>query len=172
MNARGGAGLVALLLIAIAVLLADAGSDEPAEVGGRESAPSRERAEVLRIVDGDTIEVDIDGTEEDVRYIGIDTPESVKPGEPVECFGKEAAAANAELVEGRDVTLRYDAELRDPYGRLLAYVYTDDSFVNAELVRAGFATTLEIEPNTSKAPLLNRLELEASREGRGLWGAC
>jgi micrococcal nuclease len=171
-NARGGAGLVALLLIAIAVLLADSESGGGGDMPGREPSVARERAEVLRIVDGDTIEVEVGGTEEDVRYIGIDTPESVKPGEPVECFGPEASDANKELVEGKDVELRYDAELRDVYGRLLAYVYVDDEFVNAELVRGGYAQTLEIEPNTSQAPLLERLELEASREGRGLWGAC
>jgi len=127
---------------------------------------------VGRVVDGDTIEVLINGSPEDVRYIGIDTPESVAPGEPVECYGHEAADANARLVEGETVRLDFDAERRDPYGRLLAYVYLDDLMVNAELVRRGFATTLTIPPNDSHADRFARLERQAGAAGRGLWGAC
>ena len=124
------------------------------------------------MVDGDTIEVEIDGAEEGVRYIGVDTPETVEPGEPVQCFGPQASAYNRKLVEGREVLLRFDAERRDFYGRLLAYVYAGKRFVNAELVRGGYARTLEIEPNTARAGLLERLELAASRAGRGLWDEC
>jgi micrococcal nuclease len=127
---------------------------------------------VLRVIDGDTIEVEVGGAEEDVRYIGIDTPESAIPGEPVECFGKEAAAANERLVGGEDVRLVFDAERRDHYGRLLAYVYAGRTFVNARLVEDGYATTLEIEPNTSRAAQLGRLEAAAGSDGAGLWGAC
>jgi micrococcal nuclease len=160
------AGLVALLLLGDGD--GNGGSDEGTEAGVAEAA----RVPVLDVVDGDTIEVSLDGEEEDVRYIGVDTPESVTPGEPVECFGERASAFNASLVEGEDVRLVFDAERRDDYGRLLAYVYRGDTFVNAELVERGFATTLEIEPNTAKAALLGRLEREAGREGRGLWAAC
>ena len=78
---------------------------------------------MLRVIDGDTIEVSIDGSEEDVRYIGVDTPETVKPGAPVQCYGPQASAANHRLVEGRTVRLVFDRERRDAYGRLLAYVY-------------------------------------------------
>jgi micrococcal nuclease len=127
---------------------------------------------VADVVDGDTIEVLVDGQTEDVRYIGIDTPESVAPGEPVECYGLRASAANAELVEGENVRLEFDAERRDRYGRLLAYVYVDDLFVNAELLRRGFATTLTIPPNDSFADRFARLEQRAGNAGRGLWGAC
>ena len=81
-------------------------------------------ARVVRVIDGDTIEVSIDGAEEDVRYIGVDTPETVKPGAPVQCYGPQASAANHRLVEGRTVRLVFDRERRDAYGRLLAYVYT------------------------------------------------
>ena len=130
-------------------------------------------AEVLRVVDGDTIEVLLDGEEEDVRYIGVDTPESVAPGQPVECFGEAASEVNADLVEGEDVTLVFDAELRDHYGRLLAYVYVGEVLVNAELVEGGFARTLEIEPNTSKADRASSgWRGAAGAGGRGLWGAC
>jgi micrococcal nuclease len=130
---------------------------------------------VIRVVDGDTIEVRIGGELEDVRYIGVDTPESVKPGEPVECFGLDASRFNERLVAGEQVRLVFDRELRDVYGRLLAYVYLadgDDTFVNAELVRGGYATTLEIAPNDRFADLFARLERRAGAAGRGLWGEC
>ncbi len=134
-------------------------------------------ARVVRVVDGDTIRVRLDGGAiERVRYIGIDTPESVKPGTPVQCFAKRAGAENARLLSagvGR-VRLRFDVERRDRYGRLLAYVYRagDGAFVNARLVRGGYARTLEIAPNTGQAGRLSSLQREARASGRGLWSAC
>ena len=118
------------------------------------------------------------GGEEAVRYIGIDTPETVKPDTPVQCGGPEAHDANERLVGGRTVTLRFDAERRDVYGRLLAYVYLprpagrQPLFVNAELVRRGLARTLTIPPNDSFASLFARLAARAGAAGRGLWGRC
>jgi micrococcal nuclease len=160
-----------VLLGAVALLVwGDRGDETPdpaAEPPGREAD-----AEVVRVVDGDTIEVTVDGETEDVRYIGVDTPESVTPGEPVECFGREAGSFNQRLVAGREVRLRFDAERRDDYGRLLAYVYVGARLVNAELVRRGYARTLTIPPNDSRAELFARLEDAAGRAGRGLWGAC
>lgn len=164
---------VALLCAAVAALVAEG---LPSDSGERGSPSGPERgartALVTRVVDGDTIEVRIDGRTEDVRYIGIDTPESVAPGRPVECFGEEASALNRRLVEGKRVRLVPGVERRDRYGRLLAYVYQGDLFVNAELVRRGFARTLEIEPNTRFADLLAGLERRAAAAGRGLWAAC
>jgi micrococcal nuclease len=116
--------------------------------------------------------VQLDGGEEDVRYIGVDTPETVKPGAPVDCFGPQASSFNHSLVERRRVRLVLGEERRDQYGRLLAYVYLDDRFVNAALVRQGFARTLNIPPNDRFAERLKRLEIAAARAGRGLWGAC
>ncbi|HEX3042017.1 MAG TPA: thermonuclease family protein [Solirubrobacterales bacterium] len=127
---------------------------------------------VTRVVDGDTIEVDLDGHEEDVRYIGVDTPETVKPDTPVQCFGPQASRFNHGLVEHRRVRLLFGVERRDVYGRLLAYVYLGDRFVNATLVRRGLARTLTIPPNDRFAGRLKRLEMAAARAGRGLWGAC
>nr|WP_246344803.1 thermonuclease family protein [Conexibacter arvalis] len=132
-------------------------------------------ARVARVVDGDTIAVDLDGRDERVRYIGVDTPETVKPNAPVECFGKAAHQLNARLLAGASqVVLRFDRELRDRYGRLLAYVYRDGQAqsVNARLVAAGAARTLKISPNTSHATELARLQADARAAGRGLWGAC
>jgi micrococcal nuclease len=128
----------------------------------------------VRVVDGDTIRVVQDGREEAIRYIGVDTPETVKPGSPVECYGKAASAANRRLVEGEPVRLVGDAEARDRYGRRLAYVYRsrDDLFVNAELVRGGYATVLTIRPNVAHAAEFTVLARRARRNRRGLWGEC
>jgi micrococcal nuclease len=165
---RRGPSLGALALLAILVAVLVAGGEDPEEV----AAGDEVTAAVTRVVDGDTIAVEIDGGEERVRYIGVDTPESVVPGEPVECYGPEASRFNARLVEGREVRLVFDSERRDRYERLLAYVYVGDTFVNAELVRRGFATTLTIPPNDTFADRLARLEERAASAGRGLWGAC
>jgi micrococcal nuclease len=127
---------------------------------------------VTRVVDGDTVEARIDGEIEDVRLIGVDTPETVKPGEPVECFGPQASRFSHRTLEGERVRLVFGEERRDVYGRLLAYAYLDGHFVNAALVRRGLAHSLTIPPNDRFAPLLRRLELRAARAGRGLWGAC
>jgi micrococcal nuclease len=130
--------------------------------------------EVVRVVDGDTIRVHLGDRTERVRYIGIDTPESVKPGTPVQCYAERASQANAALVAGRRVRLVADAERRDRYGRLLAYVYRepDGAFVNAALVRDGYARTLTIPPNVAHAGDFSRLAGQARQAGRGLWRAC
>jgi micrococcal nuclease len=140
--------------------------------GGREGSGATDSAQATRVVDGDTVEVRLDGRLEKVRLIGIDTPESVKPGTPVECYAKAASAETKRLLEGRRVELRFDAERRDRYGRLLAYVYRDGLFVNAELVKRGYARTLTIPPNVAHADLFVRLAREARQGGRGLWLAC
>jgi micrococcal nuclease len=146
-----------------------------------EDGPKTASAVVTRVVDGDTVEARIDGETEDVRLIGVDTPETVKPGAPVQCFGPRASSFTHRLLEGRTVRLVFGEERRDVYGRLLAYAYLNPAagtqappsrFVNAILVRRGLARSLTIAPNDRFAPLFKRLELRAARAGRGLWGAC
>jgi micrococcal nuclease len=128
-----------------------------------------ERAPVTRIVDGDTIEVSLGGVIEDVRLLGIDTPESVKPDSPIECFGREASAAAEAFLAGREVTLVRDVEDRDRFGRLLRYVYVGEEMANARLVVNGYATAYTYPPNVRHAELFVQLE-RAAREGdRGLW---
>lgn len=129
-------------------------------------------AVVTRVVDGDTIEARIEGEVEDVRLIGVDTPETVKPGEPVECFGPRASGFTHRRLEGRRVRLVFGVERRDAYGRLLAYAYLGDRFFNPVLVRRGLARTLTIPPNDRFAGRFRQLERGAARAGRGLWGAC
>jgi micrococcal nuclease len=177
-TSRRGALRAPLFIAAVLVVLAvsrgcgnDGGSDEP-------TGPIT--VKVTHVVDGDTIDVRMPGGDEDtVRYIGIDTPETVKPGTPVQCGGPEAHTVNERLVGGRTVTLRFDAEHRDVYGRLLAYVYLPAKrpggqplFVNAELARRGLARTLTIPPNDSFEALFARLAARAGAAGRGLWGHC
>ena len=129
---------------------------------------------VVRVVDGDTIAVQFGATQERVRYIGVDTPETKDPRRPVQCFGQKAADFNAQLVDGERVRLVRDVEQRDRYGRLLAYVYRvrDGLFVNAELARLGYAQPLSIAPDVRHADRFARLAREARQAGRGLWSAC
>jgi micrococcal nuclease len=131
-------------------------------------------AQVIRVVDGDTIQVRLHGAKERVRLIGVDTPETVKPDTPVQCFGKAASAEAHRLLDGRSVRLVADVEPRDRYGRMLAYVYRlpDGLFINAELARRGFARQLTIPPNVRFAERFRSLVAQAREAGRGLWGAC
>lgn len=133
--------------------------------------------EVIRVVDGDTIEVKFsDGATEKVRLIGIDTPETVDPRKPVECFGREASVKMKELVEGKTVRLERKADKnRGSYGRLLRYLYVDDLFVNAEMIKEGYAYAYIKYPFDSKLmEEFKQYEKEARENERGLWasGVC
>ena len=120
-------------------------------------------ARVTQVIDGDTII--IEGGYR-VRYIGIDTPE-VHP--ELETCGMEALEANRELVEGKEVRLERDVSDTDRYGRLLRYVYVDDIFVNAELVRQGLAEAKAYPPDIKYQDYLEEVEAEARQAGRGIW---
>lgn len=126
---------------------------------------------VTRIVDGDTIELS-DGRK--VRYIGIDTPESVKVGTPIECFGKEAAKKNSEVILNKMVKLVKDVSETDRYGRLLRYVYIDDLFVNDYMVREGYAMAYTYPPDVKFSKQFVASEQYARDNKLGLWadGAC
>jgi len=121
---------------------------------------------VARVIDGDTIVLE-DGTK--IRYIGVDTPETVHPSKPVQFMGKEASAYNKQLVEGKEVRLEYDVERLDKYGRTLAYVYLDTLFVNAELLRAGYAQVLTIPPDVRYTERFLACQRQAREAGQGLW---
>jgi micrococcal nuclease len=124
---------------------------------------------VESVTDGDTIRLT---NGERVRYIGIDSPEMWNSVGSISEDGKEAKEYNERLVWGERVRLVLDRQKRDIYGRLLAYVYTEDgTFVNAEMIRAGYAGTLRIPPNTAHAKEFERLLVEARRAGRGLWSS-
>jgi micrococcal nuclease len=133
-------------------------------------------AHVDHVTDGDTVVLRIAGSEpERARLLGIDTPETVKPDAPVECFGPEASARTKGLLpEGTEVLVQRDAEARDRYGRLLVYLWrrADGLFVNRALLTEGHATALSIAPNTARRAELAAAERVARRAGAGLWGAC
>jgi len=122
---------------------------------------------VARVIDGDTIELE---SGETIRYLMVDTPENTSS---VECYGPEATAFNADLVEGKDVDIEYDTECTDRYDRLLAYVSVDGREVNSLLVERGFGCVLYIPPNgTDREEEFDALEATARSDSRGLWGAC
>jgi micrococcal nuclease len=129
-------------------------------------------ATVTDVVDGDTIRID-GGTP--VRLIGVDTPEVDGPYRAEECFGPAASRRTKELIPvGTAVRLVFDVDRRDRFDRLLAYVYrvSDGRFVNASLVRDGYATAFTVPPNVRYAERFRRLQREARAAGRGLWGSC
>jgi len=158
-------------VVATAVLLtACGGASTQSDVGefGLE-------ARVEEVVDGDTVRLVIDGRSETVRLIGVDTPETKHPTKPVECYGPEASAHLATLLPaGTVVGVTRDAESRDRYGRLLAYLFRADDglFVNLDLVEGGWATTLAIEPNIAHAEEFAAAAERARASSLGLWGAC
>jgi micrococcal nuclease len=169
--------LIRVVLPALLFLFAACEAPETTSEEPRLAGEAFEEARVVRVVDGDTLIVEIEGREERLRYIGIDAPETVMPDAPVECFGPEAAGENRRLVEGRVVLLESDTEDRDRFGRLLRYVFVieaDDSlsFVNLMLVERGFAEAGAFPPNERHADEFFAAEREARGAGLGLWDAC
>lgn len=126
-------------------------------------------ARVIKIIDGDTIEIE---TGEKIRYIGIDTPETVDPRRPVSCFGKEAKDKNKELVEGKVVKLVKDISETDRYKRLLRYIWVGDIFVNDYLIREGYAKAATFPPDVKYEKQFQQAEKEARNANRGLWSLC
>ena len=127
--------------------------------------------QVVRVIDGDTIQVCcVIGDRVKVRYIGVNTPETHHPMRGVEHYGTEASEANRKLVDGKTVRLEFDVQPFDKYGRALAYVYLEDgTFVNAWLVKHGYAMVMTVPPNVRYAELFLKLQREAREAGRGLW---
>ena len=127
--------------------------------------------DVVRVVDGDTIIVDIDGAETRVRLIGVDTPESVHPDDTLNSeHGKIASDYTSALLTGKQVYLEYGEEMTDKYGRTLAYVFlSDKTMVEEELLKSGMAEVLTIEPNSKYASYFQCIEDEAKRSGSGFW---
>jgi micrococcal nuclease len=132
-----------------------------------------ETARVIRIVDGDTIHVLLNGTDERLRYIGMDTPEDVKPGTPVERMSLQAAAENSRLVAGKTVVLEKDVSERDLFGRLLRYVWLHAgdgwTMVGLQLVVEGYAQVATFPPDVRYADLFVAAERVARERHLGLW---
>lgn len=162
---------ISLAITAIAIQLErqDPVLTEPPKQESEQAASVNPR--VTRVVDGDTFEVSIDGTVEKVRMLGIDTPESVDPRRPVQCFAKEATKKLKELIEGQEVILTQDFsnDDRDKYDRLLRYVARSDGLqVNEEMIRLGYAYAYIKFPFERRAQYL-KLQTAARSMGAGLW---
>ena len=138
-------------------------------VQGEHDSVNLESALVTRVIDGDTIELS-DGRK--LRYIGIDTPETVHPQLGLECFGTEARNYNQQLVAGKQVYLEKDVQDVDRYGRLLRYVWIDQVLVNEKLVSDGYAYASAYPPDVKYQDRLNQAQRQARESGAGLWGKC
>ena len=162
---RGGG---ALGLLGLAAAMTVAGGACAGDDGDGGSACGPTSGLVTNIVDGDTIDLQ---SGERVRYLMVDTPEST--GGATDCFGQNAKQFNHDLVLGREVTLAYDEECTDRFGRLLAYVSVGVQEVNALLVERGYACVLYIPPNgTARRDEFETLEAQAKAADRGMWGEC
>ncbi len=124
---------------------------------------------VVKVIDGDTLEVE--GGKR-IGYIGIDTPETVDPRKPVECFGRQASNKNRKLVEGKRVRLEKDISKKDKYGRLLRYIWVGDTLVNEVLVKEGYAYASSYPPDVKYQDRLNVAQKFAREGNIGLWGVC
>jgi micrococcal nuclease len=148
------------LLLGVLLLACADGRSDSDECGPKQAV-------VANVVDGDTIDLD---SGERVRYLLVDAPESTTE---VECWGPEAKLANQMLVEGKTITLEYDVECEDDFGRLLAYVSLGEQEINQRLVEQGHACVLQIPPNgEARVDDYESLEYAAQMLGRGLWAAC
>ena len=152
-----------VFVVALMVSGCNGASESLPEVTGFESG------RVSRVIDGDTVEL-TDGRR--IRYLEIDTPETVHPDKPVECFGPEATQRNRELVEGRDVELLSDGPDMDQFGRYLRYVFVEGTFVNAELVWEGYAVASSYGHQGRLFQTLVQLQRAAQEGNTGLWAVC
>ncbi len=155
----------------------DIGTSTESAVLGEENQNTANEAQVLGVTDGDTIEVSYQGKKTKLRFIGINTPETVDPRRPVECFGKEASNENKRLLEGKKIILEKDISETDKFDRLLRYVYLplDDGtklFVNDYLVRQGFALADTFPPDVKYSERFKLAQRQAEENLRGLWSAC
>ncbi len=171
MKKKLAGGLILSLLLMFGIITME---DVHLFTGGytdEEGAPRQSGAySIVRVVDGDTIIIDMDGVNERVRLIGIDTPESVHPdAERNVEYGKIAAEFTKDHLEGKEVTLEYDVQERDRYGRILAYVYLDGEMFNKILVAEGHAKVATYPPNVKYTEDFVALQEQAREEGKGLW---
>ena len=167
-------GVRPLLVLPLALSLAACGPiDRATDAPPRPIEPgSREEATVTRVVDGDTIHVLLGGADTTIRFIGVDTPETVAPGQPIECYGPEASHFTTARLTGGVVELEFDRDLIDPYERTLAYVWLDGRLFNETLVRRGFAEAKAYPPNVAQQDELDAAESRARADHRGVWRAC
>jgi micrococcal nuclease len=132
----------------------------------------RSEATVTRIVDGDTIHVDLDGRDTTIRIIGIDTPEKDGPYTDEECFGQEATRYTEQALAGQEVELEFDVDRTDRYDRTLAYVWVGNELFDERILADGYAVLLTVPPNVRYVDRLTQAQQAGREAGAGLWGAC
>ena len=160
----------AIISFAIAIIAIYFGIDETSNNQVQSNMRETEY-KVQRVVDGDTLIIEINNVEERVRLIGVDTPESVHPDAKKNVsYGKVASEYTKELVEGKYVGLELDVQERDRYGRLLAYVYINGEMLNERLLMEGHATIATYPPNVKYVEIFKELEQKAKEEEKGMWG--
>lgn len=155
--------MISLAVLLSLVILITACGSKPASVAGRE------RVKVERIVDGDTLEVTMKGKKEKVRLIGVDTPETKKPNTPVMFYGKEASAYTKKRLEKETVELEFDVDKKDPYDRLLVYVWIGEELFNRTLVQEGYARIATYPPNVKYVDAFKQDQETARNKKKGLW---
>jgi endonuclease YncB( thermonuclease family) len=162
--------LLAVLLFATLLYQRETGIlptwNKPTETQEKTTESVTDQFLVVRVIDGDTFE--IEGGER-VRLIGVDTPESVKPNAPVECFARESSEYLKNLIEGKTVRLVRDKTDRDRYARLLRYAYLGEVFINEQIIREGYGEAIAYRPDTRQQVVLDVAESEAQREKKGLF---
>ncbi len=161
-----------LIIISICVYLAYLGS--PAYLNRVPKINEKERYMVTKTLDGDTFEIKIGKRIMKVRMMGIDTPETLDPRKPVQCYGYESSEKTKELLSGRSVSLRLDKtqSALDKFKRLLAYVYRDDGiFINQYLLENGYAREYTYNKKYQNQKEFKEIEKKAREEKRGLWGS-
>ena len=164
-----------VLLLACTTATVTVTGDRRAPVSPSSSGASNGNplATVTRVVDGDTAHVLFRGRDVTVRFIGVDTPETVAPGQPIECYGPEASHFAKQQLTGQRIRLEFDVDRIDPFGRTLAYLWMHDgSLFNETLVRRGFATVATYPPDTRYVQRFEAAQRAAKATARGLWGVC
>jgi micrococcal nuclease len=168
-------GLLSIVVALFVLIFTTVPSSPPPNIP--DSGLALDSVVVNSVVDGDTIEILAGKDKYKLRFIGVNTPETVKPNSPVECFGKEASAFNKQLLEKKTVYLEKDVSETDSFGRLLRYVYLKDdagnkNMVNEILVKEGYAYASSYPPDIKYQEKFRELEREARDAKRGLWAAC
>lgn len=162
-------GLAGIVVLVVAAIWFMQSSPQTSSTLKDEEGGSFQLMRVSRVIDGDTIEL-ADGSI--IRYLSMDTPETVKPDSPVECMGPEASARNKQLVDGEIIEILSDKQDEDRYGRKLRYVFADKVFVNAQLVWEGLARATIYDPDERFAQTIVQFERAAREAQRGGWKAC
>ncbi len=166
--------LIGLAISLLGTLVTYLGGTQTGESGRLLGTSAPGLYQVLSVEDGDTITVDMNGKEERVRFIGVDTPETKDPRKPVQCFGRAASSFTKELIGKSDVRLESDplSSNRDRYDRLLRYIYLPDGrLVQAEIIGQGYGFAYTSFPFT-KSDEFKAFELTARAQNKGLWGSC